>query len=153
MDRVDATYVITLPNSDPGAAVIRQHLTEAAKAKRRVAVEALGPLYGSLLHHADALLGNSSSALVEAPALALPSVNIGARQRGRLRGPNVLDVEADAAAIATALGRALDPAFRAGIAEESRRMFGGGEASRRVIEILEGWTPPSPPVKTSSLAS
>jgi UDP-hydrolysing UDP-N-acetyl-D-glucosamine 2-epimerase len=149
MDRVPATYVVTLPNSDPGSAVIRERLLRAGSRPGRVAVEALGPFYGALLAHADAMLGNSSSGLVEAPAFGLPVVNVGARQKGRLRGPNVLDVESNAGAIAAGLERALAPGFRASIAEGSRAMYGGGGASKRVVEVLEEWTPPRPPVKRS----
>ena len=49
------------------------------------------------------MLGNSSSGLIEAPALGLPAINVGDRQLGRLRGENVIDVPADADAIAAAL--------------------------------------------------
>ncbi len=79
----------------------------------RVAVEALGEArYWGLLRVADAMLGNSSSALVEAPALGLPAVNVGDRQAGRHREANVLDAPAEAAAVADALRQALTPAFR-----------------------------------------
>lgn len=140
MDRVPATYVITLPNVDPGAAVIRQQLVEAGQRPGRRAVEALGERrYFGLLRVADAMLGNSSSGIIEAPVLRLPVVNIGDRQKGRLRADNVLDVAADAGAIATALGRALDPAFRATLSE--RGPFGDGRSAPRIYELLAAWRP------------
>lgn len=153
MDRVAATYVVTLPNNDPGAAIIREMLTRAAaRSPRRVAVEALGSHYGSLMAVADAMLGNSSSALIEAPALGLPAVNVGARQRGRLRGPNVIDASAEVDPVTAALERALDPTFRAAIREPSRALFAAG-ASERVIAILERWAPPQPPIKSTVVSS
>ena len=140
MDRVDATYVITLPNVDPGAAAIRERLVAAARAPRRVAAEALGERrYFGLMRCCDAMLGNSSSGLIEAPVLQLPVVNIGDRQKGRLREPNVIDVAADADAIVAALGRALDPAVRASLPATSQ--FGDGGSAARIAAILRTWRP------------
>lgn len=148
MNEVDATYVITLPNNDPGAEVTREILREAAKRPRRVAVESLGErFYWALMKSADAMLGNSSSALIEAPALALPAVNVGARQEGRLRGPNVVDVGGGAPEIATALAAVLEPSFRASIANESLGLFGDGHAGEKILSILRAWQPPRPATK------
>jgi UDP-N-acetylglucosamine 2-epimerase (non-hydrolysing) len=146
MERVDATYVITLPNADPGSEITRTILCQAATGPRRRAVAALGDRrYWGLLRIADALLGNSSSALLEAPALGLPAVNIGARQQGRLRGANVLDVDADAPRIHAALLRALDPAFRGTLTEALPPH--AGQAAERILAALAAWTPPVPPIK------
>jgi UDP-N-acetylglucosamine 2-epimerase (non-hydrolysing) len=140
MDRVPATYVITLPNVDPGAAVIRERLVAAAKAPGRCAAEALGERrYFGLMQLCDAMLGNSSSGIIEAPVLRLPVVNIGNRQKGRLREPNVLDVAADADAIVAALTRALDPAFRRALPPTSQ--LGDGRSAARIVEILAAWKP------------
>jgi UDP-N-acetylglucosamine 2-epimerase (non-hydrolysing)/GDP/UDP-N,N'-diacetylbacillosamine 2-epimerase (hydrolysing) len=127
--------------------VIRDLLLRAAAKPRRMAAEQLGPrLYWGLMRHADALLGNSSSALVEAPILGLPAVNIGDRQRGRLRGRNVVDAVGDVDAVALALASVVSPAFRQALAPES--LFGDGHAAARVADILASWRVPHPPVKT-----
>src|SRR5262249_3903220 len=116
---------------------------------RRKAVEALGERrYWGLLRLADAVLGNSSSGVIEAPALSLPTVNVGDRQRGRIRGPGVIDVGADAGAIAGASGRALEPAFRPQV-RAAGPPFLPGNAASRVLSILRGWSPPVPPRKVS----
>jgi UDP-hydrolysing UDP-N-acetyl-D-glucosamine 2-epimerase len=134
MDRVPATYIITLPNTDPGAAEIRAKLIGTG----RCTVEALGERrYFGLMRICDAMLGNSSSGIIEAPVLRLPAVNIGDRQKGRLREPNVIDVPADAHAITEALSRALSPSFRAALPESSA--FGDGRAAGRIVEILKAW--------------
>jgi len=148
MDRVPATYVITLPNSDPGSAATRAVLVAAVAGRAdRVAVDALGERrYWAMLGHADAMLGNSSSALIEAPVFGLPAVNVGIRQRGRLRGANLIDAPPDAEAIAIALRRALSPAFRAGLAGTTSP-YGDGRSAARIVEILRAWTPPHPPTK------
>jgi UDP-N-acetylglucosamine 2-epimerase len=142
MDSVDATYVITLPNTDPGHAPIRDALLSAAKKPGRVAVEALGSrFYWGLLNAADAMLGNSSSAIIEGAALGLPAVNLGDRQKGRLRGQNVIDVPVDAAAIAQALVRALAAGTQTA-SRASKGPFGEGRSAERIVEILGAWRPP-----------
>ena len=86
MDAVPATYVITMPNVDPGGSEVAAIMRAAADRPRRVAVAALGERrYWGLLEIADAMLGNSSSGLIEAPVVRLPVVNVGDRQAGRRR--------------------------------------------------------------------
>lgn len=147
MDAVEATYVITLPNNDPGSQEIRQTLAHAAAGPRRTAVAALGDRrYCGLMKLADALLGNSSSALIEAPLLALPAVNVGERQRGRLRAANVLDAASEATAVIRQLRRALSREFRESLSE-SDSPYGDGRSSERIRDILVAWTPPESSVK------
>ena len=148
MEAVPATYVVTLPNTDPGASRVRDILLAAAAARPgSVAVEALGEArYWGLLRVADAVLGNSSSALVEAPAVALPAVNVGDRQAGRHREANVLDVVADGEAVAAALHGALTPAFRE-LAEAARPALADGRAGVRIADIIAAWHPSRPPRK------
>lgn len=147
MDEVDARYVITLPNADPGAAEVRELLAGAAAAPGRVAVEALGERrYWGLLRVADAMVGNSSSALVEAPAVDLPAVDVGERQAGRRREANVIDAPAEGAAVAAALRRALDPATRDAV-RAAHGLMADGAAGHRIADIIARWRPPSPPRK------
>jgi UDP-hydrolysing UDP-N-acetyl-D-glucosamine 2-epimerase len=149
MDRIPATYVITLPNSDPGNEPIRRALVEAARRPGRVAVEALGERrFWGLLRLADAMLGNSSSGLIEAPSLRLPTVNVGDRQKGRLRPRSVIDVPADAVAVADGLRRALEPSFRAALGPCDS--LGDGRAAERIRDVLCSWQPPNPPVKRAT---
>ncbi len=146
MRNVPATYVITQPNADPGNVPIRKAFA-ALSGPRCSVVEALGDRrYWGLMRLADAMVGNSSSALIEAPVLGLPAVNIGRRQKGRLRGANVLDTSTEPRAIAAALSRALSPSFR----EQVRCApcpFGDGHSASRIVSVLHGWVPPSPPIK------
>jgi UDP-hydrolysing UDP-N-acetyl-D-glucosamine 2-epimerase len=148
MDAVQATYVVTLPNSDPDADRIRARLIAAVAGRpRRVAVEALGERrFWGLLRIADAILGNSSSGIVEAPAVDLPAVNVGDRQRGRHRAGNVIDAAPDGPAVTAALLRALAPATRAAIAT-ARPPLADGRAGERIARIIAAWDPPDPPRK------
>jgi UDP-hydrolysing UDP-N-acetyl-D-glucosamine 2-epimerase len=148
MDLVPATYVVTLPNADPGAAEVRSVLVAAAaKGPARIAVDALGERrYWGLLRVADAMLGNSSSAIVEAPAVDLPAVDVGDRQSGRRREANVIEAREEPSEVAGALRRALDPAFRAGLAT-ARPALLDGRAGERIAAIIAAWRPQIPPRK------
>jgi UDP-hydrolysing UDP-N-acetyl-D-glucosamine 2-epimerase len=131
------TVVVTLPNDDLGNEQTRQVLLDYADGHPRVhAFQSLGQLrYLSLLRHADAVVGNSSSALIEAPSFELPAVNVGDRQRGRLRPPNVIDTEPEAGAVAAALTLALDSDFRASLAG-IESPYGSGDTSSRILRVL-----------------
>lgn len=147
MDALPATYVITLPNSDPGNELLRERLLEQATRKGTVAVTALGERrYWALLSIADAMLGNSSSGVIEAPALALPAVNVGDRQKGRLRSAAIIDVRPEAVAVRDALRTVLASGFR-----ETLRavppLFGYGDAATEIGRLLLSWRPSRPPIK------
>jgi UDP-hydrolysing UDP-N-acetyl-D-glucosamine 2-epimerase len=125
-------------NADPDNAPIREAIAAFAAARpgRVHAAVSLGQTrYLGALAHADAVIGNSSSGILEAPSLHVPTVNIGDRQRGRLRAASVIDASEDAVAIAAALRRALSGEFRAGLAA-MQSPFGDGHASERMLEII-----------------
>ena len=147
MGRVPATYVVTLPNADPGATEVTAALQAAASKPGRVAVAALGERgYWGLLRLADAMLGNSSSGIAEAPAIGLPVVNVGDRQAGRRRLGTVLDTPAEPGAIAAALRLVLDPAYRATMPRPDPRLA-DGRGGERIAHIIAEWHPSVPPRK------
>jgi UDP-hydrolysing UDP-N-acetyl-D-glucosamine 2-epimerase len=145
MARVPATYVVTAPNADEGGAEIADYWRGWAANRSGVAVvEALGDRrYWAMLRLADAVLGNSSSGIIEAPALGAPVVNVGDRQRGRLRFGPVTDVPSDEPAIAAALQGA--------IASGRRQPSDGGypppPVAPRIVDALRSWQIPRPPRK------
>lgn len=106
----DTTVIATLPNAESESSDIVKAIQEWAKSnpKRVHVFESLGQLrYLSTLRVCDVVIGNSSSGLIEAPAVGTPTVNIGDRQQGRLRGESIFDVEADSDQIASAIADAL----------------------------------------------
>lgn len=136
-----ATLVFTKPNADTGGRGIISRL-EAFVASRGANTHlftSLGSLrYLSLIRQVDAVIGNSSSALVEAPALGKPSVDIGDRQRGRLSGPSVIHCPADEASIRAAIEEALAPAFSPRLDPTLSPYAGGqGPASPRILKCLK----------------
>lgn len=132
-----ATVIVSLPNDDPGNFAVRERLGAWVASRRGAhAFESLGQRrYLSLLSHADVMVGNSSSGLIEAPAFALPVVNVGDRQRGRVAGAGVIPCAAERGAVAGAVRRALDPAFRATLSPHANP-YGAGSVRDRVLEVL-----------------
>ncbi len=111
LDRFPASKVLfTHPNNDPEGRVIIAMTEEYARRnpERVTVVPSLGRVrYLSALRQVSAVVGNSSSGLVEVPAAGIPTVDIGIRQQGRTAGPSVIHCEADADSIAAAIARAL----------------------------------------------
>jgi GDP/UDP-N,N'-diacetylbacillosamine 2-epimerase (hydrolysing) len=130
--------LINFPNSDAGNHLIIEAYREyAAKHSQLFLFKNLDRLnYVNMLRHASCLLGNSSSGLIEAPSLALPVVNIGARQRGRAHASNVIFVDNDKAQISGALQKSLhDEEYRASL-KEIKNPYGDGKSSEKIVEIL-----------------
>ena len=130
--------VITGVNVDPGFARHRQILTQFAERcpGRVTLIESLGHRrYLAALRRARVCIGNSSSGIIEAPALGVPTVNIGSRQAGRLRAATVIDAMPDADAVARAVTRALTAGF-ADAAAQDPPPYGSGGASQRIVRIL-----------------
>lgn len=138
--RVNMPVVVTAPNADTAYAHIRAAWAAfAASRPGQVSlVESLGTeAYVSMLHEAAAMVGNSSSGLIEAPAVPLPVVNIGVRQAGRDRAANVIDVAPEAPAVEAAIRTAVSPEFRASLAGLVNP-YGDGQAAARIVSHLRG---------------
>ena len=137
--------IATYPNNDAGGRGIISELE--AFAKRGLRGFQLHRSLGRWLYHGIlalaqdpamrvACVGNSSSGIKETPAFGCPTVNIGSRQRGRLRADNVLDVEYESAAIASAIKKALfDEEFRARC-RSAINPYGVGDAGRKIADVL-----------------
>ena len=142
LDRFPEFNVIpTKSNADTNGRRLNA-LLDARSAERRnrwhVATSLGQQRYLSALALADAVVGNSSSNLIEAPSLGVPTVNIGERQRGRLHAPSVIDCDTGVDAIAAAVRRAVSPAFRA-IAARRETPYGRCDASLRIAAILKSF--------------
>ena len=133
------TIWCTRPNADTGGRAIAAALdTWAAAHPHRVHVYAsLGQLrYLSLMAQVDAVVGNSSSGLYEAPSFGVPTVDIGDRQRGRLAAPSVIHCAPQREAIRAAVERAtaLD-------CSQVVNPYGDGRSAPRIVELLRSLPP------------
>lgn len=130
----DVGIIITGPNTDPGGRIIGERMKDFATNHSHVAFrDSLGQtLYLNALKHCDVCVGNTSSGLYEAPSFEIPTVNIGDRQKGRLRAASVIDCTSDQKAIGIAILTALG---RNCTGVESP--YGDGHASERIVKVLE----------------
>ena len=137
LEKANVQVVATYPNSDAGGRAMIEVLKSWKGRPWLHVVPSLGQRrFASLLKKAAAVVGNSSSGIIEAPFFGVPVVNIGSRQAGRLRADNVLDVAHDQEAIRAAVACALnDDAFKAR-ARAGRNPFGDGRAGERIVEVL-----------------
>ena len=106
--------LFTMPNSDQGSEEIRSAIETYCirKEKRCRCFNSLGlRRYLSALGYVTAVVGNSSSGLLEVPSAHIPTLNIGDRQKGRARGASVVDVASDEASIVAGLQKVLSPDF------------------------------------------
>ncbi|MDO8848028.1 MAG: UDP-N-acetylglucosamine 2-epimerase [Coriobacteriia bacterium] len=130
--------LFTTPNADAGgrALLARLEAFRDAHPGRVDIVTSLGRVgYLSAAKNAAAVVGNSSSGLIEVPALGVPSVDIGTRQAGRVRPESVIHADPDAASIAAAIERATSPEHRA-FARTAPNPYGDGHAAERMAELL-----------------
>lgn len=131
--------IFTGSNADPGGRgvdrLVAEFVVEHDNASAHASLGAA--LYFSALSHTDAMVGNSSSGLYEAPSFRIPTVNIGDRQRGRLRAASVIDCAAERREIGAAIRKALTLDC-AGVINP----YGDGHASERIVAILRGLRDP-----------
>ena len=129
--------VITRPNADTRNSEILQRMETFAAAHSHVRlVSNLGTLaYFSLMQCAAAMVGNSSSGIIEAASFQLPVVNIGLRQEGRPRSGNVIDCGDHSSEIAVAIDHALSPEFREHC-RSLQNIYGDGHAAARIVQVL-----------------
>jgi UDP-N-acetylglucosamine 2-epimerase (non-hydrolysing)/GDP/UDP-N,N'-diacetylbacillosamine 2-epimerase (hydrolysing) len=130
----DVGVLFTMPNADNDGRVIRTLIEQFVHVSggRSVAFESLGPLrYLSLMSQVDMVVGNSSSGLYETPSFHKPTVNVGDRQRGRLRAASVIDCAPEAEQIRATIERAftLD-------CSQVVNPYGDGHAADKIVARL-----------------
>ena len=130
--------VFTMPNADTNNRIIRREIENFVKKHLSAqAVENLGTQdYFSLMSLAAAMIGNSSSGIIEAASFKLPVVNIGTRQDGRIRARNVIDVGYSKNEILEGIRQATDKEFRESL-KGLTNVYGDGNASGRIVGFLK----------------
>ena len=131
----ETTEIIMIyPNADPGSQTL---IAQTNKPGNHVKLYKSLPYhyYLSLLHHALFMIGNSSSGIIEAPALHLPFINIGNRQENREQGKNVINTPATLHQIQDAIHQAVNPEFKTFL-QKHTSPYGDGNASTRILNKL-----------------
>lgn len=137
-------YIITKANADAGGRAINKRLEEFSKVRKEriYLTESLGMIrYLSAMKYCAMVIGNSSSGILEAPAMGVPTVNIGNRQRGRIQAASIINCAPVRSEIQEAMRRAETNEFRKAM-ERQTLPYGDGNTSelitRRIREFLSG---------------
>ncbi len=130
----DTGILITKSNADDGGRILNQEIDKfTSKNKNAKAFDALGQfLYYNCINNFDCVVGNSSSGLFEVPTFNKPTVNIGDRQKGRMRSKSVIDCGIDRKEIVLAIKKALNMDCSNLI-----NPYGNGESSKKIVSLLE----------------
>lgn len=130
--------IFTMPNADTDGRIVMQKIKEFCDKNAHAKVfGSLGQQrYLSCIQHTDGVVGNSSSGLLEAPALNTGAINIGDRQKGRLKASSVIDCKPKRGEILIAIDKLFSDEFQSSL-KMIENPYGYGGATERICEILE----------------
>jgi UDP-N-acetylglucosamine 2-epimerase (non-hydrolysing)/GDP/UDP-N,N'-diacetylbacillosamine 2-epimerase (hydrolysing) len=134
---LDSPVIAIMPNSDAGNVAIFNLLRQYSKKYEFIRLFKNLPRtdYLSFLKNSGALIGNSSSGIIEASYFKIPVINVGIRQNHRERGPNVIDVTDNTKLIYLAIKKAIK--MKKSLKLESTKIYGNGKSSKKIVKILE----------------
>lgn len=137
LQKLNKKMIITYPNADNGGKYIIEKLVEFSRNNTQVYLfKNLGIIkYLSVMKLCGAVVGNSSSALVEAPFLKIPVVNIGNRQKGRLMADNIICCSNNCDDIVNSVTKALSVEFKEKV-KTTKSLYGEGNTSREIVKLL-----------------
>lgn len=140
IDELEETNIIfTKANSDTDGRVINQMIDEyvSKNSYKSIGFTSLGQLrYLSALQFVDAIVGNSSSGLAEAPSFKIGTINIGDRQKGRMKANSVIDCKSDKISILEAFDKLYSVEFQNSLSN-IKNPYGDGCASQKIVEVLK----------------
>ena len=148
-DLKDVYIIFTMPNSDSDGRIIKQMIDEFVSShdQRSISFTSMGHLnYLSALQFVDGVVGNSSSGLAEAPTFKIGTVNIGDRQKGRLKAKSVIDCKPAKGSIKEAINTLYRKNFQK-ILHMVDNPYGKGGATEKIIEVLRAANIPEEPKK------
>ena len=136
----DTGLIFTMPNADTDSRVLFKMIQDfVRKNKNAIVFSSLGQLrYLSCIKYVDAVIGNSSSGLIEVPYLKKPTINIGDRQKGRLKADTIIDCNPERLSINNAIKKAFSNDFKSKI-KDSINPYGNGGGSEKIVKIIEGY--------------
>jgi GDP/UDP-N,N'-diacetylbacillosamine 2-epimerase (hydrolysing) len=145
----DTRIIFTSPNADTDGRVIKNMIDDFCEnhSDKAVAFISMGRVnYLSSLQFVDAVVGNSSSGLAEVPSFNIGTINIGDRQKGRLRANSVIDCECNQESIRNAIIKLYSRTFQERL-KSVKNPYGEGRASERILKILRNIDLPEKPKK------
>ena len=134
----NTTLIFTGVNSDPGNRLINNTIEEfvSKKPKDRILINSMDKeKYLSVMKLSDVVIGNSSAGMIEAPALGIPTVNIGDRQKGRITNPSIINCISEKDSILEAINKALGIEFLRSV-KKSVKLLRNDSASEKIALII-----------------
>ena len=134
---IDINVLFTYANSDDGGRAINSEIVNfcSNNSIKYKVVKSLGQLkYLSSMKHVDLLIGNTSSGIIEAASFGRPVVNVGDRQKGRLKGVNVIDC--NIGSLDSSIALAISDKFKKTINKNIINIYGSGSASDIILDKL-----------------
>ena len=131
--------IFTKANADPGGKLINSMIDDYVKknGSKAVVFTSMGQLlYLSTLQFVDAVVGNSSSGIIEAPSLKIGTINIGDRQRGRIQADSVINCDSSVESIKEAFKKLYGESFQKTL-KEVVNPYGDGRASGNIVKVLK----------------
>ena len=134
----DINFIFTMPNSDTDGRVIMKMIEDfCIKRNNSKCFKSLGQInYLSCLKYVDGVVGNSSSGLIEAPSFKKGTINIGDRQRGRLKAASIIDCAPEKLEIISAIKKLYSDDFQIRL-KKTINPYGNGGASKKIIKIIK----------------
>ncbi|MDC0466400.1 UDP-N-acetylglucosamine 2-epimerase [Gammaproteobacteria bacterium] len=140
IDELEGTnIIITKANSDPGGRVINSMIDDyvAKNYHKSIGFTSLGQLrYLSAMQHVDAIVGNSSSGIIETPSFKVGTINIGDRQKGRIKADSIIDCLPNKKSIRNAFKILYSQGFQSTL-KNTKSPYGSGSASKEIVEVLK----------------
>jgi UDP-hydrolysing UDP-N-acetyl-D-glucosamine 2-epimerase len=133
----ETTLIFTMPNADVGNFEIKKQIEEFVEARENAHVfTSLGyQKYLSLMKIVDAVIGNSSSGLMEAPSVGVPTINIGSRQKGRSIATSVINCTSKTDEISKAIRKLYSPEFQVQLTD-IENPYGLPGSSQKIVSVL-----------------
>ncbi len=135
----DTNIIFTKANADAKGRRLNKLIDEYVKknSRRSVAFTSMGQLlYLSAMQYMDAVVGNSSSGIIEAPSLNIPTINIGIRQHGRIKAESIIDCNPTLKDIRSAFEKLYSHKFQAQLGNIVNP-YGDGNSAQKIKKILK----------------
>ena len=139
-EHAEINFIVTMANADQQGQVINQNFQKSSDRSHNIfCFASLGiRRYLSLMKYAEFVIGNSSSGIVEAPCFGIPTINIGDRQKGRLRADSVIDCEPEKEEICQSIEKACSMEFKK-IAANAVHPYGDGDTAKNIIDTIKSF--------------
>lgn len=134
----DLSLIFTEANADAQGKTINKILQEYVSARANAALyKSLGMIgYLSTVKYSSLVIGNSSSGIIEVPSFHIPTINIGDRQKGRVKADSIINCGVSKKEIIRSIQKALEPEFLS-VVKKTENPYGDGETSYKILEILK----------------